>query len=230
MMVSVDFRRYVKHLTVGSLFFAATVSAEGREAKSLHPPRDETRRVQSVFREREPRRWNATFLYGATTFYGSDRHQTFGASFRIRLSDRLSVEPEFRYMSLPDESYEWRRGRTEYKHSDIMVAAHIVYDFRDEAGARVVPYVTGGAGWVQTRNETIVTTVPMVSAIPIVPAPSPDAASETTRTASDWLWLGGAFGVRIVVHGGFFISPEVRVGGSNADLSASAVIKAGIGF
>jgi hypothetical protein len=140
------------------------------------------------------------------------------------------VEPELRTMSLPDESYEWRRGRTEHKHSDIMVAAHVVYDLRDEAEARVIPYVTCGGGWVQTRDETTVTTLPMVSAIPIVPAPSPDASSETTRTASDWPWLGGAFGVRILLHGGFFISPEVRVGGSNADLSASAIIKAGFGF
>jgi hypothetical protein len=169
-------------------------------------------------------------LYGATTFYGSDPHQTFGASFRIRLSDRLSVEPELRYMTLPDESYEWRRGRTEYKHSDIMVAALVVYDFRAEAEARVIPYVTGGVGWVQTRDETIVTTLPMVSAIPVVPPPSKDAVSETTRTARDWLWLGGGFGVRILIHGGFFISPEVRVGGSNADLSASAIIKVGYGF
>jgi hypothetical protein len=133
-------------------------------------------------------------------------------------------------MSLPSETYEWRSGRTEYKHSDIITTVHIVYDFRDEAAARFVPYVAGGVGWAQTRDETIITKLPPQSAIPIVPAPSPDATTETMRTADDWLWVGGALGLRIVVHGRFYVSPEVRLGGSGADVSASAVVKAGFGF
>jgi hypothetical protein len=207
-MLYVDFKRCVMYVMVGSLFLAATVSAK----------------------EREPRNWNATFIYGSTVFYGSDPHRTLGASYRMRLSNRLSVEPEFRHMSLPDRSYESSRGRSEYKHSDIMAAVHLVYDFRDEAKARVIPYVSVGAGWVQMRDERTRTKFPMESSIPIFPAPSSAATTETIKTADNWLWIGSAFGVRVLLPGGFFISPEVRVGGGKPDLSASAVIKAGIGF
>ena len=98
-MLFIDVRRYVKCLAIGSLLFAATASAQEREQEPLFPPQDEARAQPSSFRAREPRRWNVSFLYGATTFYDSDAHRTFGASFRIRLSDRLSVEPEFRYIS-----------------------------------------------------------------------------------------------------------------------------------
>jgi hypothetical protein len=229
-MVRVDFRRCVMPLVVGSVFLAATVSAEERESKPQSLPHDEVCRIQAVYRAREPRRWNAAFIYGSTVFYGSDAHQTLGVSFRIRLSDRLSVEPEFRYMSLPNESYEWRSGRAEYEHSDIMASAHVVYDLREEAATRFVPYVSGGVGWVQTRDQSTITKMPPQSTILIVPAPSTEVTSETRRTAGGWLWVGGAFGLRFIIHGGFYVSPEVRFGGSNADLSASAVIKLGFGF
>jgi hypothetical protein len=131
-------------------------------------------------------------------------------------------------MSLP--SFESAVNRTVWKHSDLMVAGHVVYDFRDEAETRFVPYVMGGAGWVQTRNETTSQPIVVESPIPVFPPPPPPQSS-TRKTVTNWLWLGSAFGLRIVLPQGVFVSPEVRLGGSlERDLSASAVIKIGYGF
>jgi hypothetical protein len=204
-------RKYVGFAVIGLLMLAARVSAE------------ETRQTGAA------RRWNPSFIYGSTRFVDSDPHQTLGVTFRIRLTNRLSFEPEFRYMSLP--SYEWssRRGSGKRTHSDIMVAGHIVYDFRDGATERVIPYVMGGIGWLQVRNTRTYTPIIVEGAVPVFPTPAPPQTSTNTDTF-DALWYGGTFGVRIMIHRGFFISPELRFGGAEGTVTGSAIIKMGYGF
>jgi opacity protein-like surface antigen len=177
----------------------------------------------------ESNRWNPSFVYGATSFVDSEPHRTLGATFRIKLTNRLSVEPEFRYMSLP--SYEWSssRGSGKRTHSDILVAGHLVYDFRDGATKRVIPYVMGGVGWLQVRNEYRFTPTVVEGAVPVFPTPSPPQPTTNKDTFDAW-WFGGTFGVRIMISSGFFVSPEVRLGNAESNWTASAVIKMGYGF
>ena len=111
-----------------------------------------------------------------------------------------------------------------------MVAGHLVYDFRDEATKRVIPYVMGGVGWIQTRDESTYTPMVVESSVPVFPPPSPPQPT-TYKDVTNWFWFGGSFGVRVVLPRGFFVSPEICLGGSKyGDLTGSAVIKIGYGF
>jgi hypothetical protein len=224
-MKAIDRTRYVGFVATVLILLAASVSAEERESDPASG-RNEQGQLESGRRVKEPRRWNASFVYGTTTFRGSEAHRTLGATFRIRLANRLSVESEFLYLSLPPhEDSAWGLVRRTV-HSDLTVAGHVVYDFRDEATSRVVPYVMGGVGWIQTRNESTFTPSVIESSAPVFPEPLPPQSSKT-----DWLWFGGAFGLRVVLPRGFFVSPEVRLGGGvHGDATASAVIKMGYGF
>lgn len=132
-------------------------------------------------------------------------------------------------MSLPSSEWTSSRGYVNHTHSDILVAGHVVYDFRDEATKRVVPYVMGGVGWLQVRDERAFTPIVVESSVPVFPTPAPPQPS-TTKETDDYLWLGGTFGLRIIIPRGFFVSPEVRLGYVGRGLTASAVIKMGYGF
>lgn len=226
-MKSLGQGRYTACLGIAWLGLAATVSAAAGASSSA----DATEQVQvDSGSTAKPRRWSTSFVFGSTKFNDSDAHQTLGASLRIRLTSRLSVEPTFAYMTLPDSSFEWTGGRTAATHSDLMVAGRLVYDFRDESRSRVIPYAAGGAGWIQTRNESTTTRMAVEGAIPVFPAPSP-SMTRSTRDAADWLWFGGAFGLRILLPKGFFVSPELGLGGSTArDVTGSAVINMGYRF
>lgn len=209
----------VTSLAMSLLVLVTVVSAEAPASGA----ETESRRLK------EPRRWSPSFLLGSTKFNDSESHRTFGATFRVRLTERISFEPELRYMSLP--GHESASGTRTWRHSDLTVAGHVVYDFRDEKDGRIVPYVMGGAGWIQTRNESTWAPMPVESSVPIFPPPPPAPTLARSRTVTNWLWLGSAFGVRFLLPHGFFVSPEVRVGGgTEGDLSASAVVKIGYRF
>lgn len=62
-------------------------------------------------------------------------HLQTGASARIYLTRRFSVEPEFQYL------------RQSSNHSDVVIVPNVNWDFRE---GRVVPYVTGGVGLVRS--------------------------------------------------------------------------------
>jgi len=180
--------------------------------------------------EDEPRLWNPTFVYGAAAFGESDSHRTLGVSVRIRLGDRLNVEPEFRYMSLASRRFESSQYRRERKHSDFLLAGHIVYDFRDEAETRFVPYASFGAGWGRTRNLSSSTELVVDDAVPVFPTPTAPLSS-SYRTSEDWFWVGVGVGIRILLPHGFFVSPEVRLGETTRrELVRSAAVKVGYGF
>jgi hypothetical protein len=208
--------------TIGWLGLAAAASSEERPA----PPPSATEQFESTNWREEPRRWNASFMFGSTAFYKGEPHRTLGATFRIRLANRVSVEPEVRYLSLP--TYESSRGV--WKHSDLLVAGHVVYDLREDTIACFVPYVTGGAGWIQVRRSSTRYQIQVENRIPVFPEPSPQQPM-TTKTVTNHLWLGGAFGVRVNLPHGFFVSPELRVSGHrDGSWMASAVIKLGYSF
>jgi hypothetical protein len=227
-MKPIDSKRYLSLAAIGLLWLATNVSAEERGSQPASRSGTEAQSESSI----QARRWNLGLIYGATTFYGSEAHRTLGVTFRIRLTNRLSFAPELRYMDLPVSSFEGSRARIVDKHSDIMVAGHIIYDFRDETKARFVPYVMGSVARIETRNETTYTPIAVPGAVPIFPTPSP-SQSTTNKTAASWLWIGGGVGLRIVLARGFFVSPEVSFGrgvASASDLSASAAVKVGYGF
>jgi hypothetical protein len=221
-MKVIEMREIAGFATLGLLGLAAAASAEERPA----PPPRATAQFESTNWSEEPRRWNASFIFGSTSFYEGESHRTLGATFRVRLTNRLSVEPEVRYLSVP--TYESSHGV--WKHSDLLIAGHVVYDLREDTRARIVPYVAGGAGWIRVRSESTRYPIQVESRIPVFPTPSP-ARSTTTKTITNRLWVGGAFGVRVNLPHGFFVSPELRVGGHrDGELMASAVIKMGYGF
>ncbi len=212
-MKAIDRRKSIGFVAIVLILLATTVSAE--ETESEH-------------QVGVAKRWNPSFVYGTTSFIDSDPHRTLGATFRIRLTNRLSVEPEFHTMSLPSREWSSRSGYVNHTHSDSIVAGHLVYDFRDEATKRVIPYVMGGVGWLQVRDEYAFTPIVVESSVPVFPAPSPPQPS-TSKDAGNAFWCGSTFGVRIMIRRGFFVSPEVRFGYAKG-LTGSAVIKVGYGF
>jgi hypothetical protein len=221
-MKLIEMLKIVGFVTLGWVGGTSPALAEERTASPLS---DEAQ-FDPMTRPQEFRRWNASFIYGSTAFYEAESHRTLGVTFRVRLTNRLSVEPEIRYLSVP--SYESTYGK--WSHSDLLVAGHLVYDFRDEAKVRFVPYVTGGAGWIQVRDTSTRYPIQVESRIPVFPTPSPQQ-STTMKTVYNRLWLGCAFGIRVDLTYGFFVSPELRVSGHrDGALMASAVIKMGYGF
>jgi len=75
---------------------------------------------------------------GATSFVdeGAENHLQTGVAARIYLTPRFSVEPEFQYL------YQSSR------HDDLVLAGNFAWDFRT---GRVVPYISGGVGWMRSR-------------------------------------------------------------------------------
>jgi hypothetical protein len=66
-------------------------------------------------------------------------HLQTGASARIYLTRRFSVEPEFQYL------------RGSHGHYDVVVVPNMNWDFRPSG--RVIPYLTGGVGWMHSRDR-----------------------------------------------------------------------------
>jgi len=80
---------------------------------------------------------------------GAVLHGLYGGSARLYLNNRLSFEPEFQYL------YNSSADK------DVVFLLNGAFDFRGR-NARIVPYVTGGVGWVHgirprfSENETMV--------------------------------------------------------------------------
>ena len=126
---------------------------------------------------------------GASGFTGDqDRipHAVGGASLRVYVTRRVSVEPEFLYM------------RHSADDQDYLGQVSIAYDFTDPT-KRVVPYVTAGLGVLHHRGrffgQDFVTGQPRVF-----------DTSYTAPAAS-----AGA-GVRLFLTRRLFIAPEGRIG------------------
>lgn len=101
-------------------------------------------------------------------------HLQTGVSARFYLARRLSVEPEFQYL------------RESSRHSDIVLVPNVNWDFRE---GRVVPYITGGIGWVRSEFKQF---------------------QPTFRTTETFWQAGG--GVKLYVADRWYIAPEARVG------------------
>ena len=146
--------------------------------------------------DREPRLWNPAFVYGSTAFDESDAHQTFGMTFRFRLGERLNLEPEFRYMRLPSTQFESSQYRREGSHSDTLLAANLVYDFRNEAETRFVPYMSVGAGWGRTTSSRRVTELAAApDAVPVFPPAPSRSRARFSRPTTGFGWARGSASV-----------------------------------
>jgi hypothetical protein len=112
---------------------------------------------------------------GATSFVdeSAENHLHTGVAARFYLTRRFSVEPEFQYL------YQSSR------HSDTVLAGNLGWDFRT---GRVVPYVSGGLGWMRSSFGI-----------------SPKFSSN-----EGFIQLGG--GLKIYVTDAWFVAPDVRVG------------------
>ncbi len=124
---------------------------------------------------------------GGVGFEDQQTHVHVGGSARYYVTRRFSVEPEFQYLN-------------DYSgHYDLFLLPNVNWDFRE---GRVVPYVTGGVGWMHSSFPQF---------------------RPAFRT-NDLLVQGGA-GVKLYATQRWFIAPEFRVG---SELHAR--ISVGIGY
>src|SRR5512132_2094017 len=80
---------------------------------------------------------------GASGFTGDDGeipHGVAGGSFRVYVTRRVSIEPEFLYMT------------NNPNDRDYLGQVSVAYDFAD-SGKRFVPYVVAGAGVLRHRSQ-----------------------------------------------------------------------------
>jgi hypothetical protein len=111
---------------------------------------------------------------GYAGFEDEDNHFHLGGAARFYLTRRFSVEPEVQYL----------RGTN--RHSDILIVPNWNWDFRE---GRVVPYVTGGFGWLQSSFGQF---------------------RPTFRSREGFLQFGA--GVKIRAGERWFVAPEFRLG------------------
>ena len=113
---------------------------------------------------------------GATSFVDEDaeNHLHTSVAGRIYLTRRFSVEPEFQYLNQSS------------RHDDLVLAGNLAWDFRT---GRVIPYVSGGLGWMRSRFKGF---------------------TPTFSSDEGFIQLGG--GAKIYLTDSWFISPEARVG------------------
>jgi hypothetical protein len=126
---------------------------------------------------------------GYAGFEDEDNHVHVGGSVRFYLPRRFSLEPEFQYM------------RASARHSDILLVQNLNWDFRE---GRVVPYVTGGVGWM--RNSF--------------------GQFQPTFTSSEGFFQIGA-GVKLRANDRWYVAPEFRLG---TELHARATVAIGYTF
>lgn len=105
-----------------------------------------------------------------------DNHLLLGTSLRTYLSKRFSLQPEFQYLT---RSSPFPGG-----HRDFVLLVNAAYDFRPP-DSRVVPYVAGGPGFINTRE-----------------------AGNSSLSA----FLSGGAGVKLFVNDRWYVAPDVRLG------------------
>lgn len=112
---------------------------------------------------------------GYAGFEDEDTHAHVGGSVRFYLTPRFSIEPELQYL----------RGSN--RHSDILLVPNLNWDFR--ASGRVIPYVTGGLGWMRSSFGQF----------------------RPTYVYNEGFFQIGA-GVKIRANDRWYIAPEFRLG------------------
>ena len=128
----------------------------------------------------------AKAIWGGVVFGEDDDHKTVGASVRVYVTKRLSVEPEYLYL--------WHGENDQ----DQLGALNVAWDFTDPS-ERAVVYGIAGGGVLHHKGRFVDT----------------DFTGTTTRVfdTSFTTWtasVGG--GVKVFLTDRLFISPEVRVG------------------
>ena len=126
---------------------------------------------------------------GASGFTGDDGeipHGVAGGSFRVYVTRRVSIEPEFLYMT------------NNPNDRDYLGQVSVAYDFAD-SGKRFVPYVVAGAGVLRHRSQ-------FFGADFDTGQPRVFDTSYTSFAVS----AGG--GVKLFMTKRLFIAPEGRVG------------------
>jgi len=126
---------------------------------------------------------------GASGFTGDDGeipHGVAGGSFRVYVTRRVSIEPEFLYMT------------NNPNDRDYLGQVSVAYDFGD-SGKRFVPYVVAGAGVLRHRSQFFGNDFDTGQ-------PRVYDTSYTSVAVS----AGG--GVKMFLTKGLFIAPEARVG------------------
>lgn len=125
-------------------------------------------------------------IFGSAVFNEDIEHTIVGASVRVYVTKRLSIEPEYLYLRHSD------------RDQDQLVQPNVAYDFTDPT-KRVVAYGIAGAGVLHHRGRFLGNDF-------VTGAPRVFNTSFTTWTAS----AGG--GLKIFLTKRLFVSPEVRVG------------------
>lgn len=127
---------------------------------------------------------------GASGFTGDDGeipHGVVGGSFRIYVTRRVSIEPEFLYMTnSPNDR-------------DYLTQVSAAYDFGD-SGKRFVPYVIAGAGVLRHRSQFFGVDF-FGTGLPRV--------YDTSYTS---LAVSAGGGVKMFLTKRLFVAPEGRVG------------------
>lgn len=104
----------------------------------------------------------------------SENHLLIAGSVPIYLTNRLSFQQEVQYL----------RRTSGGNHSDLVFLPSLVFDFRGR-GSRVVPYVTGGPGFIYTTQGNF--------------------------SSTNWFASGG-FGAKVFLTDRLYVAPEFRVG------------------
>lgn len=139
--------------------------------------------------DRTPPKAEIKLTVGASGFTSDDGripHGVAGGSFRIYVSRRVSIEPEYLYM------------RNSPNDQDYLAQASVAYDLADSS-KRIVPYVVAGLGVLHHRGQFF--GVDFTTRQPRVFDESFTAAAASA---------GG--GVKIFLAKGLFIAPEGRIG------------------
>ena len=133
---------------------------------------------------------------GITSFADEhpENHLQTGGSVRVYLTPHLSIEPEFQALF-------------DVFHHDIILIPNLNWDFR--TGKRVVPYLTGGLGWMHSYSGF---------ALPI---------GGTFSFTSNQAFAQFGAGTKIYFTRNWYIAPEFRVG---SELSARANLAVGYRF
>src|SRR5690349_425462 len=127
----------------------------------------------------------AKAIWGGVVFGEDDDHKTVGASVRVYVTKRLSIEPEYLYL--------WHGENDQ----DQLFAPNVAWDFTDPR-ERVVLYGIAGGGVLHHKGRFVDTDFSGTTRV--------FDTSFTTWTAS----VGG--GVKIFLTDRLFVSPEFRVG------------------
>ena len=158
-----------RYLFVLAILLACVSPVSAQDAEELTPPKVEGK-----------------VIVGGANFGEEIPHGVAGGAFRVYVTKRLSIEPEYLYLYHSEND------------QDQIIQPNVAYDFTDPR-KRFVAYGIVGAGVLHHKGRFFGNDFDTGE-------PRVFDTSFTTWTAS----IGG--GVKMFVTKRFFISPEVRVG------------------